>query len=150
MHQFGEDHPDLDRLAQTHSVGEQKTGTHLLEGLLDRLHLVGERTKGTDATDIGVSGCQRHLPQLGFEEQLGPLKTLAAVADKSGVSGVNRNDRIKVGHEGGFVSPDHFVCAGAKRDLRARGEIEAANTGDKPFSIAAKNAHARRKQGGKG
>jgi hypothetical protein len=109
--------------------------------------LEGERTKGTDAMDIWVGGRQRHLPQLGFQEQLGPLETLAAVTDQSRFSGVDRNDPVKVRYEGSFVPPDHFVCAGTKRDLRARGEIEAPNSGHKPFRIAAKDAHARRKQG---
>ena len=86
---------------------------------------------------IGMSGRQRHLPELGFEEQLGPLEAVTAISDQPGVARVNRDDLIQIRDKSSFMASDHLVRAGAERDLRPRGKIDAMNPRNEPFRIAA-------------
>jgi hypothetical protein len=97
-----------------------------------------------------MSRRQRHLPQLGLKEQLGPLEAVAAVPDQPRITRVDGYDVVKVGDEGGLMAADHLIRAGTERNLGPGVEIDAMNPGDEPFRIAAENAHAGGQWGGGG
>ena len=96
--QFGEDHADLQRLAQTHGIRDEQPGAQptRFQGLLHRVALIGqrirERMRGQGGLRIGDG--QGRLAQRGLQPQprLGVVR--ADVRDYPGLRGILRADGI--------------------------------------------------------
>jgi len=102
-HQLGQDHPDLEGLAQADGVGEQDPRPQRVgvEGLLDGGALVvegvGEHRAG-DGEVVVIDG-QRRLAERGLEPEPGALVIAGVVGDDLGLARVERRDGVEAGVE---------------------------------------------------
>ena len=139
-HQFAQDHADLDGFAETNLVGQQESGPHLQQGAVYRFLLVGHRLEGAQAFDPGLGVGQRHLPQLGFEEQPGAVEMPGTVvANQPGRARINRNDVIQQRQKRRFMAAHQVIRADAADGLEV---LFGAHAGHQPFGIPAEDPHA--------
>jgi hypothetical protein len=144
LQELGQDHADLDGLAEAHGVGEQQPWAQLQDRALHGFFLVTHGFEGAHALDVRVRVRQRHLPKLGLEEQLGLRVAAALIGHQPGLARVDRLDAVELGEEGRLVTAGQLIGADAMDDL-VLAAARRADARDQPLGISTEHPHAGRK-----
>ena len=136
-HELGQDHTDLQGLAQAHGVSQEDARAQVrrVQGLANRRQLVGQRI-GEDVTDHGQVGRgrrERRLAQRRLQPQSREPVTSGGVRDDPGAARIHRDNVVKTGGELCRRVPDQLGQALHRHQHAVR---RGGDLGDQPVLVA--------------
>ena len=134
--QLGEDHADLERLAEADRVGDQQPRPERLEGRLDRVPLVLELIEELPVShgQAGLGRRQRGLADQRLEVQAAAPEPGSRVEHQGGVLRPQRLDVVQLGEEGRLLVADQLGGADHPDELAVRRCL--LDRPDKPLLVA--------------
>ena len=143
-HELGQNHADLQGLAQAHGVSQEDTRAQVrrVQGLANRRQLVGQRV-GEDVTDhgqVGGGGREGRLAQRRLQPQAREPVTSGGVRDDPGAARIHRDDVVKTSGELRRRVPNQLGQALYRHQHAVR---RGGDLGDQPVLVAYPDHRAR-------